>query len=344
MEYIEVKVYGTTVGLDIVAAVLTDYGIDGIAIEDPADIAGLLACKDEYNWDYFDEALSVGEGASGVKEAVASFYIENNAEGAAVFEVIQAEIARIGANAGVQREAGGTGGSASNNHGNDSHNGSRPRLGSLRVESCVRLDDEWKDSWKEFFKPKRITGRLVVKPGWEDWNAKEGDIVIEIDPGMAFGTGHHETTTLCARLLEENVTPGCSVFDVGCGSGILSIAAAMLGAGEVLAVDIDEIAVDVSRENAAVNGCCDRVKVICADLNDDIDFKADIVAANLTADLIIKLANKIKSNLKPGGVFAASGILAERGECTSRAISEAGFEIRQFLVAGEWCAIEALAI
>jgi ribosomal protein L11 methyltransferase len=336
MDYIEAKVYGSSEGIALAAEVFAGHGIIGAAIEDPADVAELLAHKNEYSWDYFDEALSASGSASGKKEAVASFYIEHSAAGAALLEVVSAEIARLKAEDAGTPEGGGGAGTP---EGNEKPEGGR--FGSLAMESRICSDSEWKDNWKEFFKPKRIGRRLVVKPHWEPWDKKEGDIVIEIDPGMAFGTGRHETTELCARFLEEAVAPGCKVFDVGCGSGILSIAAALLGAGDVLACDIDEAAVDVAQGNIAANGCEGTVRAINADLNKGIQFEADIAVANLTAELIAALAGMLKNSLKPGGVFIASGVLAEKGGYVVEALSAAGFGIERQAVDGEWCAFLA---
>ncbi|MDR0424448.1 MAG: 50S ribosomal protein L11 methyltransferase [Clostridiales Family XIII bacterium] len=358
MEYIEAKVYGSSEGIALAAEVFAGHGIVGAAIEDPADVADLLAHKNEYSWDYFDEALSASGSASGKKEAVASFYIEHSAAGAALLEAVSAEIARLkaedagtpegGSRKGGEKPEGRGGGMTEGSEGGgtpESGEGAGTpeggRFGSLAMESRVCSDSEWKDNWKEFFKPKRIGRRLVVKPHWEPWDRKEGDIVIEIDPGMAFGTGRHETTELCARFLEEAVAPGCKVFDVGCGSGILSIAAALLGAGDVLACDIDEDAVAVARGNIAANGCEGRVRAINADLNKGIQFEADIAVANLTAELIAALVGMLKNSLKPGGAFIASGVLAEKGGYTAEALSAAGFEIERRAADGEWCAFLA---
>ncbi|MBQ9708236.1 MAG: 50S ribosomal protein L11 methyltransferase, partial [Firmicutes bacterium] len=219
---------------------------------------------------------------------------------------------------------------------------------------------QWKDKWKEYFHPTKITDRLVVKPSWEDYSPAAGDLVIEIDPGMAFGTGTHETTSLCMKLLEKYMGAsaadkdkksedvkgsaegwGLKVLDVGCGSGILSIAAARLGAGDVLGVEIDEDAVLVARENVELNGCSEGVKVIQGDLTKGIDYKADIIVANLMADLVMMLAGSAKAHLAPGGIFISSGILTDKEEIVSSAIVEAGFEIVEVAEDGEWCAIAA---
>ena len=184
----------------------------------------------------------------------------------------------------------------------------------------------------------------MVKPSWEEYRAEPDDLVIEIDPGMAFGTGTHETTSLCMKLMEkyfgefgENV----KVLDVGCGSGILSIAASLLGAGEVLGVEIDKDAVQVARENVQLNKCDDNVRVIEGDLTKGIDFKGDIIVANLMADLVMMLSKSAREHLEDGGIFISSGILADKEKVVSEAITDAGFTIEEVMVDGEWCAIAA---
>ena len=181
----------------------------------------------------------------------------------------------------------------------------------------------------------------MVKPTWEEYAPEEKDLVIEIDPGMAFGTGTHETTSMCIKLMEKYVKPGDMVLDVGCGSGILSVAASLLGAGNTLAVDIDPEAVKVASENVVLNGCSDRVAVMEGNLVEGIDFKAHVVAANLMADLVMMLSNHVASHLLPGGIYISSGILTEKEKIVSEAIVECGFRIIEVIHDGMWCAIAA---
>ena len=205
-------------------------------------------------------------------------------------------------------------------------------------------DEDWKDKWKENFKPSKITKRIVVKPTWEEYIAGDGEIVLQIDPGMAFGTGTHETTSLCLRLMEKYLSDfpeNKKVLDIGCGSGILSIAAALLGAGEVMAVEIDKDAVSVAEENVKLNGVLNNVSVVQGDLTKGIDFKADIIVANLMADLVMVLAESAANHMEDGGIFISSGILTEKKETVSEAIRNAGFEILEIEEDGEWCAIVA---
>ncbi|MBQ3708840.1 MAG: 50S ribosomal protein L11 methyltransferase [Clostridia bacterium] len=184
------------------------------------------------------------------------------------------------------------------------------------VEHIGVREEDWADSWKQYYKPIKTGKRLVIVPVWETYEAEPGEITVLMDLGMAFGTGTHETTRLCAGFVEEYTTPGCTVLDVGCGSGILAIAAAKLGAGKCFACDIDPVAVRVAEENAALNH---TTNVTCAvsDLlkqAERVPGGYDLVVANIVADIIIRLAPDVGDVLAPGGTFVVSGIIAERAE------------------------------
>lgn len=203
-------------------------------------------------------------------------------------------------------------------------------------------DSEWKDNWKEYFKPAKITDRIVIKPTWEAYERKEDELVIEIDPGMAFGTGTHPTTSLCVKLLEKYIEPEKdAVLDVGCGSGILAIASALLGAREILAVDIDPVAVTVTAENIKLNGLGNKIGVAEGDLTKGLEFRANIVVANLMADLVMMLSQDVVAHLKGKSIYISSGILIEKQEEVVAAIEECGFHILDIMEEGEWCAIAA---
>lgn len=191
-------------------------------------------------------------------------------------------------------------------------------------EPCARtLEEEaWAAAWKRFYKPMRMGDRLVVKPSWEPYAARRGDLVVELDPGMAFGTGTHATTRLCLEALERRVKPADVLLDWGTGSGILAIAAARLGAARVDAVDTDPVAVAVAQENARANGVGDRVQVRESGLPDSGEY--DGVVANLVADPIIAAAPSLRRLLRPGGWLVASGIVAERAEEVSLSLGGAG--------------------
>ncbi|HML36715.1 MAG TPA: 50S ribosomal protein L11 methyltransferase [Bacillota bacterium] len=301
MQYIEVKIFTSQENIDPLTCILMDMGIAGFAIEDARDFRDLMNKKNTYDWDYIDESLMELEH---VRTSVV-FYLEESEEGRRLLGQLQG------------------------------------KYGSEMVWKAVD-DSDWKDNWKEYFKPAKITGRIVVKPTWEEYEPQEDELVIEIDPGMAFGTGTHPTTSLCVKLLEKYIEGSKdTVLDVGCGSGILSISAALLGAKDVLGVDIDPVAVEVSRENVRLNGLPDKITVREGDLTKGLDMQADIVVANLMADLVMMLSKDVAAHLKGKSIYISSGILIEKRKQVEATIEECGFKVLEVLEEGEWCAIAA---
>ena len=213
--------------------------------------------------------------------------------------------------------------------------------GTLAVDTLQVHDQDWSEVWKQFYKPFRAGKTLVVKPTWETWDAQPGDRVIELDPGMAFGSGTHETTGLCLALLEETLQGGEAVIDVGTGSGILAIGAALLGARDVLAIDIDPDAVRVAEENVAHNGLQDRVRVVRGNLLDKQDAVCEVCVANIIADVICAFAEPLRQHIAPGGWFICSGILLTREEEVVRRLEETGYRITDIRRRGEWVAIRS---
>lgn len=205
-------------------------------------------------------------------------------------------------------------------------------------------DQDWLHRWKDYFEPAPITERFVVKPAWSTYTAGPGEQVIDMDPGMAFGTGTHATTRLCLQLMEKYLKPGDRVLDVGTGTGILSIAAAMLGSGEVLAVDIDPQAVTVAQDNIAKNHVDLTVRTVLADLTAGIDFRADLVVANLMADLVVRLSNSVRGHLTEKGIYISSGIIQGKETSVRAALESSGFEVIDARREGEWWAIAARRI
>jgi ribosomal protein L11 methyltransferase len=200
-------------------------------------------------------------------------------------------------------------------------------------------DEDWSTAWKKYYKPFHISDSVVIKPSWEDYDKKDGEIIIELDPGMAFGTGTHETTRLCSQLLERHVKKGDTLIDVGCGTGILSIIAVKLGAVKATAIDIDDVAARVTGENCAINGVSDSIDVRKGVLADIEPFKADLVVANIIADVVIKLSEPMPQYLKKGGILLTSGIIRERREDVVKAYTGLGFEVITIDEMGEWVAI-----
>ena len=218
-------------------------------------------------------------------------------------------------------------------------------IGKGTISLSETEDKDWINNWKTFFKPFRAADNIVIKPTWETYEKEnEDDILIEIDPGIAFGTGSHETTKLCIQALDKYVKKGDSVLDVGCGSGILSIAALKLGAAHATAIDIDEVAVKVAAENMEVNHIpASQYTLFDGDLitNSFLKVKAgtghDIVVANILADVIIPLAGVIRPHLKKGGLYITSGIINTKEEEVREALIANGFEILGVEYMKEWC-------
>lgn len=200
-------------------------------------------------------------------------------------------------------------------------------------------EEDWATAWKQYFKPQRVGRHFVVRPTWETYEPQPGDRVILIDPGMAFGTGLHATTRLCLRALEDVVQTGMTVADVGTGSGILAVGAALLGASSVASVDNDPVAVRVAEENVAVNAVGDRVTVAEASVPPTGAW--DVVVANILADVILGMADLLRGALKPGGVLVASGIIENRAEDVRQGLSRAGLTVYETRTEGEWVALLA---
>jgi len=199
-------------------------------------------------------------------------------------------------------------------------------------------DQDWLHKWEEYYVPTKIGTRTVSKPVWKPYEAKENEIIIDIDPGLAFGTGSSPTTYLAVRFMEKYVKPGDTVLDVGCGTGILSVLGAKLGAGHVDGVDLDPEAVASTIRNVELNKVADRVSVYHGDLLKDFDFMADVIVANLTADLLAMLCDGLAQHCLPGGLFIASGIIDFKEEFALTAIENAGFEILEVVRDDCWVA------
>lgn len=216
--------------------------------------------------------------------------------------------------------------------------------GTLEIETVTVNEQDWENEWKKYFKPQRVSDFVVIKPTWEEYSPEKDDVVIEIDPGMAFGTGTHETTRMCIAMLEEYLESGASVLDIGCGSGILSVAAALLGADSVLALDLDSVAVEVAGKNVRLNNVEDKVSVIRSDIVTEIPpgKKFDVVVANIIADVIIRLNESVLKYVKKPGIYICSGIIAERLDEVLASLNTHGLRAIKVSKMGEWRAVACM--
>ena len=199
-------------------------------------------------------------------------------------------------------------------------------------------DTDWNENWKKYFKPFEVGNRLAVCPSWEKYENRENRTVLMIDPGAAFGTGTHATTSLCMAIMENVVTEQCKVLDIGCGSGILSIAGVLLGAKEAVGVDIDAQSVKTEKENAEVNGVSDKTEYFVGDLADKVSGKYEVICANIVADVIIRLFENVADFMTDDGVLIVSGIIDIRADDVKNAAEKHGFKITEEYTKENWCA------
>lgn len=307
MKWAEISILTTHEAAETVANIFHELGSSGVVIEDPELVNSYLASG---IWDYSDIPQ---ESNTEVVTVKAYLPVDNQLDGK--LRSFEEEFQQISSR-GMDRGRG-------------------------EMQCREVQEEDWASSWKAFFHPVKVGQSIIIKPSWEEYIAADGDLVIELDPGMAFGTGTHHTTAMCCRALEETVKNGDHVFDVGTGSGILSIAAAKLGAASVQAVDLDSGAVRVARENVIINHTERIVEVVQGDLLTGVTGQADIVIANIIADVILKLVRDIPMRLKDEGIFIASGIIAERLSDVAAALSEHNLTVEKVIEEGGWVAIIA---
>ena len=311
MDWMEYTILTTTEASDLISQVLLDAGSTGTMIEDKNDVAANQ--RPEGQWDIIDEAIARRIG----DDVKVTGYFEVDGALSDRIAHIEAELRRLrGMDLGMD-------------------------LGKLETMRHDVAEQDWTESWKAAFKPFRLGDHMTVKPSWEDVETQPGDHIIEIDPGMAFGTGTHETTGMCVKLVEKYVRPGDRVIDIGTGTGILAIAAAHMGARPVLATDLDAVAVRVAAENVKINGFDGVIDVRCGDLLDVVQESGDVVIANIISDVIAMLAKPVRQRIVDDGLFICSGISVERRRDVLDALEAAGFEVLDDLNEGEWCAMAA---
>lgn len=306
MQWIEVNVAVTHEAVEAVADMLTSIGSKGVAIEDPQLINDL---RNSGTWELCD----IPEQENTEVVTVSAYYADD--------EKLEKRLAEIDEQLALIEERIG-----------------KYRFGNIRFRKVSEQD--WANEWKQYFHVTHVGKSLVIKPSWEKYAPKEGEHVIEIDPGMAFGTGTHHTTNMMMERLEKVITPDSTVFDVGTGSGILAIAAAMLGAKSVKAVDIDAVAVRVAKENVADNGLSDQIEVREGDLLHGTEGKADVIIANIIADIVIMLLQDIPQKLNDDGVLLASGIIEERMPDVEAAAQAQGLYVDAVDHRGGWVVMQ----
>lgn len=279
MKFIELTVHTTSEGSELVADIFWNYTNYGVTVCDVNDIIALQNDKRTF-WDYMDDELT----AEGSDVLVKCFL---------PLDIAEENVRSIRADLEALRE----------------RSAGFVELGSLE-STCREIGgDDWIDVWKKHFRPIHIGGRVVVCPEWIAYEPAADEVVIKLDSNMAFGTGEHETTSMCLELLQETMKEGDTMIDVGCGSGILGIAGVKLGAKFAYLTDIDYVAVKSATHNAALNGVQDKVKVALSDLLENADVRGEIMTANITADILCRLAGSIPKNLKEGGTLILSGII-----------------------------------
>ena len=209
-------------------------------------------------------------------------------------------------------------------------------IGQVILESQELAEEDWADNWKKYYEPARITHDLTIVPSWTDYEATPGEKIIKLDPGMAFGTGTHPTTKMSLFALEQVLRGGETVIDVGTGSGVLSIASSLLGAKEIYAYDLDDVAVRVAQENIALNPGMDNIQVAAGDLLRGVDLEADVIVANILADVLIHLTEDAYRLVKDQGYLIMSGIISEKWDMVRASAEAAGFFLETHLIQGEW--------
>ncbi|MBR3760912.1 MAG: 50S ribosomal protein L11 methyltransferase [Ruminococcus sp.] len=321
MEWTEVNIYTASEGIELLCAKLMDIGIKGFVIQDAGDFNEFLENKDG-KWDYIDEDLM---GLSDCETRI-TVYLPSNSQGADMLLSIRAMLTEL-----KESDTDGI-------------------YGRLEAELSSIREEDWANNWKQYFKPVKIGEKLVIKPSWEEYENDGSRIVLEIDPASSFGTGQHHTTRLCLELLEKNLKNGDRILDMGCGSGILSIGAMLLGAESAVAVDIEQNAAETALENAVKN----RINPekyetfygnILTDekLADRIDAKYDVIAANIVADVLIAMKDHFVRYIKNGGILIVSGIIEERMHEVIGALEGVGFSDPEINVKEGWAAVKLAA-
>ncbi len=301
--WIEITIHTTNEASEIVESILLDYGSTGVAIEDPTTL-------EENLHDDFGTIVELSPTDYPEVGVIVKGYINELNFDDETFNRFKDELEQLGKNINIGEF--------------------------FKIETTTIQDSDWENSWKDYFDILNIGEKFVIVPTWREYENEEGKYVINIDPGMAFGTGGHETTSLCIKNLEKYVKPHDNVIDVGCGSGILSIAASYLTDGSLKAVDLDKLAVDVSRENFALNNLENRIEVEESSLLTKEIKKYDVIVANILAHIIELMLEDAYKLLEDGGYFITSGIIKDKKDELLEKMLEQGFKLVEETSDNEW--------
>lgn len=308
MNWTEISILTTNEAVEPVSHVLYEAGVTGIAIEDPADFLRVRENR-------FGEIYELNPDDFPAEGVVIKAYLPNTDNLNETVDEIKQNISKL---TEFQID-----------------------IGENKVTLSDVKEEDWATSWKKYYHPVKVSDRFTIVPTWEDYTPESDELIIELDPGMAFGTGTHPTTVMCIQALEKTVKKGDSIVDVGTGSGVLSIAAALLGAKEVKALDLDAVAVEAARQNISLNHMDEIVMVEQNDLLNGITEQADIVVANILAEVIISFSDDAARAVKKGGYFIASGIIEQKTEVVKAALQKAGFMVEETIRMEDWAAFIA---
>ncbi|MBR5721982.1 MAG: 50S ribosomal protein L11 methyltransferase [Oscillospiraceae bacterium] len=318
MNWTEVTIETAKAGLDLLCAMLTDLGFKGFSVFDPDDFDDLMAGRVGH-WDYLEEGL---QEALTSGEPSVTVYVPENAQGAEQMTAVRSLLEQLRSSADAAL------------------------YGSLKMTSKGIREEDWANNWKQYFKPLPVGERLWITPTWVDEPVPDGRTALHIDPGSSFGTGQHDTTKLCLGLLETVVKPGSRVLDIGCGSGILSIGAMLLGAGDAYAIDIEQNAAEAAAENAERNGIpAAHYHTFCGNILDDAALADsfgtgyDVVCANIVADILIAMKGLFVRYLADGAALLLSGIIDERLDEVLAAVDTVGLHTVKVEQSAGWAAV-----
>lgn len=305
MKWCEISIQTSHEAVELIAEIFRDLGASGVVIEDPELVNDYITSG---KWDYTDIPI-----AKETEVVVEKAYLPVNGELEGRIQTLQQEINALESR-GVN---------------------TAPAV----LTTAELQDEDWSDTWKQYFHTEKPGERVVIKPTWEEYAPQGDEVVIELDPGAAFGTGTHATTSMCIRQLEKLVKPGMTVFDVGTGSGILSIISAKLGAKNIQAVDYDDSVLKIVEENLEQNNVQDIISVAQSDLMQNVHGKAELVIANIIADIIIRLFDQLDEHLEQGGTLLTSGIIEDRIEDVLAAAEAHGYGVAERLENKGWACI-----